>query len=1226
MALQYRYGRFGSQAEELEISDDMMVVRTQKNLSFDRAASRTKTARQVLAQFEKTLALPDAGVTVLRTKRPTAGSAAELRDEARSRVRRLRDFRFAGRALKDPLTDEPVVYTENLFIKFMDDEASDRCEQVIHDNGLQIKRNVPFARNAYFVAADGKGLDIFGIANDLLERRDVEFCHPELVRERKNRTAHNRQWHLMRTLIDGQVIDAHANVREAWALTRGKGTTIAILDDGVDIDHPEFNVPGKVLAPFDATSGTSNPRPKDPMAIYGYFDDHGTACAGVACASGLFGASGVAPDAKLMPIRLSPNLGSMEEADAIAHAVNHGADVISCSWGPLDGDWRNPADPLHITPSPLPASTQLALEYAITHGRQRRGCVIVWAAGNGNESVELDGYAASPMVIAVAACNDQSQRSVYSDFGKSIWCTFPSNDFGYPPFCHPDPQTTGIWTTDRSGKFGYNPGRRFSWEPEPPGDDQGQYTATFGGTSSATPGVAGLVALLLSREPNLAWDEVRDRLRDACVPIDTQNGRYNANGHSPFYGYGRPNAVALLQPTPSAASSVGTPSQSPGNLQRHGIEVFASLTTKGTRHRAARNWKRMARSFSQFDPDHQNQVLWTQMGFHLAGDAASDSVVDKLAAVLDFAERRARVDDPEVVQHSLAVFATHNRLGRLLHKPRSAHVHPARLASPSPQADAQASHSEELLNYWREDPLANEHHEHWHQVYPGSGIEQFDRAANILGPMGWQTVISKFQASNGDGRSFILSLTSEEFRACFRLNDRHGQLFLYMHQQMLARYDAERMAVDLDPVKPFDLITGAIDVGYEPPPELKDSLGVSGRPPNTKLPEEHRAVLAGWFDTLHSALNSGAPIIGSSPTRTPLTIETLGRAIEAVDSRFTELVDLSGFGNLHNAGHNLISELSGGNGGVMGATSVAIRDPVFWRWHKLIDQLGADLLDRLPPYSYEDRPPVRFLRGMGDIGLVSRPDNPTADFGARIEAAVLALPSDADLPPSAIQVIDDVSVTMTDTLFTSFAERTAEIPGSTEADGLPGKATTLRYLRHHPFGYVFRVTLDRDHAMTCTFRIFIAPEHSFNDQRAWIEMDKFTRNLNPGVNGIYQSDDLSSVINKPAEDPITPTPSVQPHATPGPFCDCGWPYTLLLPRGDDEGIPYILAVIVTDTAIDLAETDHSCGSMSFCGATDRYPDTRELGYPFSRRFSRPLLDVLTEERHMQIRPFRIVHS
>jgi subtilisin-like proprotein convertase family protein len=176
----------------------------------------------------------------------------------------------------------------------------------------------------------------------------------------------------------------------------------------------------------------------------------------------------------------------------------------------------------------------------------------LFAAGNGNESVDNDGYASYAKVTAVAACNDQSKRSVYSDFGNAVWCAFPSSDFGYPPFNHPNALTPGIWTTDRLGNFGYNPGNTQF------GDAAGKFTNDFGGTSSACPGAAGLVALVLSANPDLRWNEVKDILRRACDPIDPQGGQYDASGHSKFYGYGRLNAETAVKLATQAAPRVVT--------------------------------------------------------------------------------------------------------------------------------------------------------------------------------------------------------------------------------------------------------------------------------------------------------------------------------------------------------------------------------------------------------------------------------------------------------------------------------------------------------------------------------------------------------------------------------------------------------------------------------------------------------------------------------------------
>lgn len=277
----------------------------------------------------------------------------------------------------------------------------------------------------------------------------------------------------------------------------------------------------------------STPKGDDPRPSEG--DNHGTGCSGVACAAGAHGASGVAPKARLMPIRLVSGLGSQDEADALVWAADNGADVISCSWGPTDGKWWEPDDPMHDHVAPLPDSTRLAIDYAVRQGRDGKGCVITWAAGNGGESVDNDGYASYDKVVAVAACNDTGTRCIYSDFGDAVWCCFPSNDFR-----DRETLTPGIWTTDRSGPEGYNPGS------ESLGDQDGNYTNSFGGTSSACPGVAGVAALVLARNPDLEWEEVKHVLRRASVPIDRAGGDYDEQGHSELYGFGRVDARAAV--------------------------------------------------------------------------------------------------------------------------------------------------------------------------------------------------------------------------------------------------------------------------------------------------------------------------------------------------------------------------------------------------------------------------------------------------------------------------------------------------------------------------------------------------------------------------------------------------------------------------------------------------------------------------------------------------------
>ena len=532
----YRYGGRTAKSFRLKTDENLVVVRTQSRRSLNSAAQSVQ-ARRALDNLDPVHRFRHAGVEIFRfcpgVQRPSARGAI------RTTLKSEKDVQFAGHVLIDPQSKKPVLYTENLFIKFDDDLAESTCRKSIKASGLMIKRVLEYARNTFFVEApEGTGQEVFTIAESLLKKKGVELCHPELVRQMEWRTAFPQQWHLKKTTIDGTSYDAHASVEAAWALSEGENITIAIIDDGVDLDHEEFLGSGKLLAPRDVTRASDDPRP-------GTGDNHGTACAGVAVGNGFHGASGVAPKARLMAIRYASPLGSQAEADAFIWAAQHGADVISCSWGPEDGAWWDPLDPLHHTVVPLPDSTRLAIDWAVTNGRNGKGCVITWAAGNGNESVDNDGYASYDKVIAVAACHAKGKKSAYSDFGKAIWCAFPSNDtlLSIP----------GIWTTDRSGPDGYNPGQVSR------GDAAGNYVNDFGGTSSACPGVAGVAALVLARNPSLRWDEVKDLLKRSCDQIDPTGGKYDTNGRSLLYGYGRLNArraVELAAPAIPIPTSV----------------------------------------------------------------------------------------------------------------------------------------------------------------------------------------------------------------------------------------------------------------------------------------------------------------------------------------------------------------------------------------------------------------------------------------------------------------------------------------------------------------------------------------------------------------------------------------------------------------------------------------------------------------------------------------------
>lgn len=295
------------------------------------------------------------------------------------------------------------------------------------------------------------------------------------------------------------------------AAGQGAGITIAVLDDAIDTRHEEFA--GRVGPRQDIGSGRNSTLPQG-------WQSHGTKVAGLALAAGIK-VTGMAPKARLMAVRipsLARGVGDSTEADAIRWAADHGADVICCAWGP-----QNPAGETGT----LPDRTRAAIDWAVTHGRRGKGCVIVFSAGNDGGDIALNGYASHPAVMAVGACNCHGTRPLYSGWGDALWCVVPSND-------PRDPVGARMTYTTTTPIGSFLLGDTF-------------YTTDFGFTSAACAIAAGACACILSVNPSLTWRGVREVVARSCHTIDAEGGSYDDRGHSPYYGFGRLDPARAVQ-------------------------------------------------------------------------------------------------------------------------------------------------------------------------------------------------------------------------------------------------------------------------------------------------------------------------------------------------------------------------------------------------------------------------------------------------------------------------------------------------------------------------------------------------------------------------------------------------------------------------------------------------------------------------------------------------------
>ena len=321
------------------------------------------------------------------------------------------------------------------------------------------------------------------------------------------------QWHLQNTGQTGGNAGEDANITTAWDDYRGNGVVIGIVDDGLDWNHADLDNYYEDTLDYDYCNNDGDPSPS-------YYDGHGTSAAGVAAAVGnnTIGVSGAAPRAGLAGLLLiACSTTDTRESNTLTHE-NQNIDIYSNSWGPSDNGRTVEA------PGPLMLA---AFEDDVNQGRGGLGNVITWAAGNGlddDDNSNYDGYANSRYTIAVTAVTHYGRQSWYAEPGANILVAAPSDGDG-----------EGITTTDNEGGSGYN---------------NGDYNNNFGGTSSATPLVSGVVALILDANPNLTYRDVEHIIVNSARINDAGDNSWYVNGAghdvSHKYGFGVIDASAAV--------------------------------------------------------------------------------------------------------------------------------------------------------------------------------------------------------------------------------------------------------------------------------------------------------------------------------------------------------------------------------------------------------------------------------------------------------------------------------------------------------------------------------------------------------------------------------------------------------------------------------------------------------------------------------------------------------
>jgi subtilisin family serine protease len=410
-----------------------------------------------------------------------------------------------------------IVSTDEFVVKFGPGVSKEEIDAFNTLNGVEIEDKIEGIEHYTLRVKDPKNINTLKMANLYNENPITIFSVFNYIVRTKDAPRipdddyFPEQWYLNN-------IDAP----EGWDINTGSsGIVIAVLDTGVDLGHEDLV--NKLVAGYDAFDEDNDPSPgADPN------NAHGTACAGLAAAqtNNTIGIAGVSWDCKLMPIRVDHaddngvfSFPPVSFRRGINWAADNGADVLSCSVPEL-GDNPDPA-------------VQDAIRYAKNNGREGKGCVVLVAAHNFGRDIRFP--AAYPEVIAVGATDENDNRWDWSNFGPELDVMAPS---GWGP-----DEGVIIWTTDISGNAGYNPHAH----PPDPGDVDGNYYKWYGGTSAATPEVAGLAGLILSVDSDLTANEVQFIIESTA---DDQIGDplEDTEGWDQYYGWGRINVeTALLE-------------------------------------------------------------------------------------------------------------------------------------------------------------------------------------------------------------------------------------------------------------------------------------------------------------------------------------------------------------------------------------------------------------------------------------------------------------------------------------------------------------------------------------------------------------------------------------------------------------------------------------------------------------------------------------------------------
>jgi Subtilase family len=302
---------------------------------------------------------------------------------------------------------------------------------------------------------------------------------------------------------------------------------VAIIDDGCDMAHPEL-----AQQSVDGFDFITNKTVKALSTPDGFVGKHGTACAGIIAAlDNNKGICGIAPKCRFMPIK-SGNTASFKTLSWFKYALDNKADIISCAWEPRAKNF------------PLSDAASEVIKSCVTGGRDHKGCIICFSAGNitpssvAGAAEAINGFITHPGIITVSGITKFGKKSPHCKTSEFVWVVAPTDSSGNS-IVTLAPKGTGVrFEKDSSGRIIAVPG--------------GDFNKDFGGTSASVSIVSGVCARILAENPNLTFQEVKEILKDSATKIP--GATFDSNGKNTHFGYGLVNLQAALQLAKKAAT------------------------------------------------------------------------------------------------------------------------------------------------------------------------------------------------------------------------------------------------------------------------------------------------------------------------------------------------------------------------------------------------------------------------------------------------------------------------------------------------------------------------------------------------------------------------------------------------------------------------------------------------------------------------------------------------